>query len=255
MAEQLTPFVEIDADPSHEIADVANVTFFVPCFNEEKHVISVIERLMRVCGGLSLTHEILVFDDGSSDGTVEVVTNFLRNNPQSGVRLLVNRINQGIARNFVEAAFQGRGTYYRMVCGDDVEPDETLQAILSKLGTADIIIPYHTHVEGRPLSRRLISKTYTKLVNMASGKDLHYYNGLPLYRRRDVMRFHVEATGLGFQAEFLLRLLQEKRTYQQIPLTAIDREGSVALSLRNFISVGYTLFKIVAKRVRSSLFG
>jgi len=92
------------------------------------------------------------------------------------------------------------------------------------------------------------------LVNIASGRRLHYYNGLPLFRRRDVMRFHVEATGSGYQAEFLLRLLQEGRTYIEIPLVAEDREGSGSLNLRNFISVGYSIFKIGLRRLREVLF-
>lgn len=259
MAEETLPFVEFYPENGiklpDETPDVADITFFVPCLNEEDHVLSVIDRLIRVCSALSLTYEILVVDDGSTDKTAEIVTQFLTENPNSGVRLLINQENQGLARNFVEAAFQGRGKYFRMVCGDDVEPDDTLTAILSRVGSADIVIPYHTHVEGRSLWRRMISKTYTALVNLASGQKLHYYNGLPLYRRRDVMRFHVEASGLGFQAEFLLRLLQEKKSYVQIPLSALDREGSVALSLRNFVSVGYTLFKIVVKRIRGLLFG
>jgi glycosyltransferase involved in cell wall biosynthesis len=256
--ERYLPFDEVrkhaPADSASGPRNAVDVTFFVPCLNEEKHVVAVIEKLRSVCSDLSLSHEILVVDDGSNDATVERVTAYLDEHTDSPVRLLVNKVNQGIARNFVEAAFQGCGTYYRLVCGDDVEPSETLHAILSNLGTADIIIPYHTHVEGRSALRRIISKTYTKLVNAASGRKLRYYNGLPLYRRHDVMRFHVEATGLGYQAEFLLRLLQEKRTYKQIPLTAEDREGSVALSPRNFVSVGYTLFKILVKRIRGAIF-
>ncbi len=259
MDKNALPFVEIGphtpVDVAPEFSTQVDVSFFVPCLNEEEHVTGVIERLISVCRGLSLSYEILVVDDGSTDKTVETVTAFQDANPDERVRLLVNKVNQGLARNFVEAAFQGRGKYYRLVCGDDVEPDETLHAILSKLGSADILIPYHTHVEGRSLWRRLVSKTYTKLVNITSGQNLHYYNGLPLYLRRDVLRFHVEATGLGYQAEFLLRLLQENRSYEQIPLTAIDREGSAALSLRNFVSVGYSLFKILAKRIRGAVFG
>jgi glycosyltransferase involved in cell wall biosynthesis len=175
--------------------------------------------------------------------------------PGLPLRLFVNPVNRGVARNFIEGAFQARGTYYRLVCGDDVEPVETLHKILERIGAADIIIPYHTEVIGRPLRRRLISRLYTILVNIASGHKLRYYNGLPLYRRRDVMRFHVEATGSGYQAEFLLRLLQEGKSYVEIPLVASDREGSGSLNLRNFVSVGYSIFNIAVRRLRQTLFG
>lgn len=237
-----------------ELSEAIDVSFFVPCLNEEKHVIGTIKKLVSVSAGLGLSYEILIFDDGSTDRTAEKVQTFQAEHNDARVRLLVNKTNQGIARNFVEGAFVGRGKYYRLVCGDDVEPEETLHKILAQAGKADIIIPYHTKVDGRSFFRHLVSRTYTKLVNLASGRNLHYYNGLPLYLRRDVMRFHVEATGLGYQAEFLLRLLQENRSFIQLPLTASDREGSVSLNLRNFISVGYSLFKIFIRRVRNVLF-
>lgn len=232
-----------------------DVSFFVPCYNEERNVTGTIEKIVEAATSLGLTYEILVFDDCSSDRTIEVVTAYRQAHPGVNLRIFANAINVGVARNFIEGAFQGKGTYYRLVCGDDVEPVETLRAILEQAGRADLVIPYHSKVIGRSLHRRLISRLYTILVNLASGRRLHYYNGLPLYRRRDVMRFHVEATGLGYQAEFLLRLLQEGRSFIEIPLVASDRGGSTSLNLRNFVSVGYSIFKIFARRLREVLVG
>ena len=85
-------------------------------------------------------------------------------------------------------------------------------------------------------------------MNIVSGQKLRYYNGLPLYRRRDVLRYHVEATGSGYQAEFLLQLLREHRSFVQVPVDVMDRSGSTALNFRNFLSVGYSMFRIFAKR-------
>jgi glycosyltransferase involved in cell wall biosynthesis len=233
--------------------DLVDVSFFVPCYNEQHNVIGTIQKLVTVAKTLNLTYEILVFDDCSTDDTAKVVNAYQRAHPDLPLRLFVNRINRGVAWNFVEGAFQGSGTYYRLVCGDDVEPIESLQKILEQAGKADIIIPYHTEVVGRPFHRRAISRLYTLLVNVASGKRLRYYNGLPLYCRRDVTRFHVEATGSGYQAEFLLRLLQQDRSFIEIPLIASDREGSGSLNFRNFVSVGYSIVKIALRRLQDLL--
>ncbi len=224
-------------------------SFFIPCYNEERNVASVIEKLVRVCTTQNVSFEILVFDDCSRDRTVDVVRACQGAHPGVPVRLFVNATNQGVARNFIEGAFQARGTYYRVVMGDDVESEETLQKIVALAGQAEIVIPYHTVVMGRPLHRKIISRLYTVLVNFAANRRLRYYNGSPLFQRRDALRFHVEATGLGFQAEFLLRLLQEGRTFIEVPVSASDREGSTSLNLRNFVSVGYSIFKIFMRRV------
>lgn len=232
-----------------------SVTFFVPCYNEERNVLAVIKKLESVGERLALRYEILIFDDFSKDTTLNIVRDYQRSNPNVPLRIFSNDANQGVARNFVEGAFQATGTHYRMVCGDDVESVETLSALLQQMGNADIIIPYHTAVHGRSPWRRLISRAYTVLVNTASGRRLHYYNGLPLFQRRDVMRFHVEATGSGHQAEFLLRLLQEGRSFIEIPVVAEDREGSGSLNFRNFVSVGYSILKILVGRVRHTFYG
>ena len=78
--------------------------------------------------------------------------------------------------------FVPMGRYYRLICGDDVEPIDIARRLLRRIGEADIIVPYFTAIEGRPLHRHVISRVYTWLVNRASGYNLHYYNGCPIYR-------------------------------------------------------------------------
>jgi hypothetical protein len=109
-------------------------------------------------------------------------------------------------------------------------------------------------IRNRPFRRTVISKLYTRLVNLASGYRLAYYNGNPLYLRSHVMRFHVECSGFGYQAEFLTRLISEGATFKEIPLIAYDREGSAAMSLRNLLSVTHSLITIALRRLRIVLF-
>jgi glycosyltransferase involved in cell wall biosynthesis len=238
------------ADPNAPV----HVSFFVPCYNEEPNILGALRKLTEVARRLGVSYEILVFDDCSRDRTVEVVRDYQAAHPDLPIRLFENDKNRGVARNFVEGAFQARGVYYRLICGDDIEPIETHLAVLSRAGEADIVVPYFTQIGGRPWRRDVISKLYTRLVNLASGYGLRYYNGCPLYRRADVMRFHVEATGFGYQAEFLTRLIGEGRSVVEVPVVSIDREGSGSINLRNFVSVGHSLVKIALRRMRVYLF-
>jgi glycosyltransferase involved in cell wall biosynthesis len=233
---------------------VLDISFFVPCYNEEANVLGAIDKLVRACTKLGLSYEILVFDDCSRDRTVEVVENYRSANPGVPVRVFVNSVNRGVARNFFEGAFRARGRHYRLVCGDDVEPLESHERLLQHMGDADVIVPYFTSIKGRPLHRHLLSRAYTWLVNRASGNSLQYYNGCPIYRRFDVLRFHVETTGFGYQAEFLTRLIYEGRSLVEVPLVSIDREGSGSVNIRNGVSVGHSLLKIALRRMRVSLF-
>jgi glycosyltransferase involved in cell wall biosynthesis len=231
-------------------ADALDISFFVPCYNEEHTVTGAMDKLARVAARLNLRHEVLVFDDCSKDRTVEVVKRYQATHPDAPVTLYTNAANRGVARNFVEGAFRARGKYYRLVCGDDIEPEASHIKLLERIGEADIIVPYFTEIGGRKPHRHFISRLFTRLVNVCSGYRLRYYNGCPIYRRHDVLRFHVEATGFGYQAEFLTRLLHERRSFVEVPLVSIDREGGTSLSFRNFVSVGHTLLKIFLRRLR-----
>jgi glycosyltransferase involved in cell wall biosynthesis len=239
------------------VTNEPEITLLVPCLNEETRVIPTLRTIETAMVELGCSYEVIVADDGSTDRTAAVVEDFIKSNPQMPIRLFRNPHNLGMARTFVDMAFRARGKYYRTVCGDNVEPKETIIAICSKRGEADIIVPYHRLLEGKSVMRRLISKTYTFIVNTITGYSLNYYNGLPLYRRFHVMRWAPYNYGFSCQADLITTLLDQGATYIEVPVDASHqtKENSVsALHFRNFVSAGHTLFEMMLRRLRHFLF-
>ena len=231
-------------------ASGVDISFFVPCFNEEHTVTGALDKLDVAARSVGVAYEILVFDDCSLDRTIQVVKDYQARRPDVPLTLFTNAVNRGVSRNFVEGAFHARGRFYRQVCGDDCETLESHAELLRHLGEADLVVPYFTRIEGRKLYRHVISRLYTLLVNAFSGFRLRYYNGCVVYRTADVLRFHVETTGFGYQAELVTRLLNEGRSYVEVPMESRDREGGSSLSVRGFFSVWHTLVKISLRRLR-----
>ncbi|MBM3568771.1 MAG: glycosyltransferase [Alphaproteobacteria bacterium] len=231
------------------MSDPLDVTFFVACLNEERHVAGALDKLAEIGRRLGFSYEILVFDDCSTDRTGEVVLAWRRAHPEVRLLLFRNRVNRGLAHNFVEAAFHGRGRFYRLICGDDTEPVESHLEVMKRMGQADIVLPDYSNAIGKRGLRLILSEAYTMVVNAISGNAIRYYNGCALYRRRDVLRWHVEALGFGFQAELTTRLIHEGRSHVEVKLVAEHRGESRALTLRNFLSVAYSLFKIGMRRL------
>jgi hypothetical protein len=88
------------------------------------------------------------------------------------------------------------------------------------------------------------------LVNLITGYRLHYYNGLAVHLRHNVMRWHPNTPGFGFQADILCHLLDLGFTHLEVPIVAIEQKGkSSALTLRNFLSVASTLVSITNRRI------
>lgn len=239
------------------VREELDLTMFIPCLNEEKRVVPTLETVRAAMAEVSLAYEVIVVDDGSTDRTAAVVEEYCRQHPEMPVQLHRNPRNLGLSRSFVDTAFRGRGRYYRLVCGDNVEPKESMLKILRALGTADIIIPYYPVLPGKSRARKFISRLYTRIVDLLGGYQISYYNGCALYRRFDVMRWASYNYGFGFQAHLITTLLDEGATYTQVPLEGfhLTKDRGSPLNLRNFLSTGHTLCEIFIRRIRRELYG
>lgn len=232
-----------------------DITFVVPCLNEELHVCGTLEHIREAAARTGRTLEIIVFDDHSSDRTAERAEEYARLHPELPIRIFRRERTMGLGRNYVDGAFIGRGKYYKQVGGDDAEPVEMIAAMLERLGQADMIIPY-LEPDTRTLFRRALSRLFTYLMNLTSGYHLHYYNGTVVHLRYNVMHWHSDTYGFAFQAELITRLLIEGATYIELPLEAAEQSGrsSKAFKLHNLLSVAHSMLQILLRRLRFFLF-
>ena len=239
--------------------DQVDISILITCYNEQNFIIETIENVIAALNESNRSYEIIVIDDVSKDNSVNVINAFIQKHPEYPIKLVVNKVNRGLANNFVDGAFLGKGKYYRLCCGDNPEPKETLTHLFRHIGVADLIIPYQKQREvvGKSLYRKLLSRFAVILVNAISGFKIKYYNGSPIFLRYHVMRWSPITYGFGFQMDIITRLFDEGVNYVQIPsFNTIDRKGknTTALSMRNILSVAHTLMEIAIRRVRRLLY-
>lgn len=228
------------------------ISFFVPCLNEEGNVGRAIDTIVAVMNHEKAPFQIIIVDDASTDGTVMKVLERQRQHPEVNFKLVRNKFCRGLGRNYFIAAQRADGEYYMLVNGDAAEPFETIRAIVSERGRADAIVPYFGHKESRTLARRMLSRTFTTIVNFISGNRIQYYNGPVLHRTANVRAWFAETAGFGYQAELLCRLInEEKISVLEIQVANSDREqgASKALRLSNVMSVTNSLIHILLRRM------
>lgn len=244
--------------PSCDSRDGVEITLFVACYNEEPRIAATLTTIRDALARVGTGYEAIVVDDGSTDDSAGAVRRFAAENPGMPIVLHRNEKNRGLARSFVDAAFLGRGRFYRLVCGDNVEDPDTMVRILSERGQADMILPYYPHLPGKSLLRKAVSRAYTLLVDWIGGYRLRYYNGCALYYRYHVMRWAPYDYGFGFQANLITTLLEEGATWKEIPVEGrhtVKEGGKSPLHLRNFLSTAKTLSEIGIRRLRRLFFG
>jgi glycosyltransferase involved in cell wall biosynthesis len=248
------------AQQLHEIADVIepgrqaplDLTICVSCYDERGYIIDTIKTVRAALDEIgTISYEIIIADDCSKDDSGEVVKAFIASHPDARIVLRTNKVNRGLAQNYFDIAYIGKGKYYRLICGDDAEPKDTMLAVFREIGKADIIVPFYISNEGRSAYRKFLSTGYTTLVNLISGFRLQYYNGLAVHLRYNVMRWHPDTRGFGFQADIICKLLEQGSSYKEVPVRTVERRASKsnALTFKNMFSVAHTLANIMFRRI------
>ena len=220
-----------------------SLSIVVPAYNEAGNILATLDAIAAALATLPIDAEILVVDDGSTDDTRELVNAVRPRLP--ALRLLVNDRNLGFGATYRRGVEAASGDYIVMVHGDNAWGPETLQSLFSHVGDADIVIGYTRDMwRSRPVGRTLLSKTFTALVNVITGRRLRYYNGLQVHRAAVLKSLTITSSGYGFQAEVLVKALRGRASYLEVPMVLREREHgeSKAFRLKNAVDVARTLW-------------
>jgi glycosyltransferase involved in cell wall biosynthesis len=229
------------------MSDARSLSVIIPAYREAENIVGTLENVTRALAPLGLEHEILVIDDGSTDGTSEVVLANLPRFPH--VQLLVNDRNRGFGWTYRRGVEAAALAHIVMVHGDNAWGEATLHEFFSRVGEADIIVGYTRDMwQSRTWTRTLVSKTFTLLVNLITRRGLRYYNGLQIHQAPVLKRLQIQSHGYGFQAEVLVKALHAARTVIEVPMDLTERAKgeSKAFRVRNVVDVLKTLTLLCA---------
>lgn len=134
-------------------AEELDVTVVLPVYNEAGHVLSEIDRIRAALEASDYTYEIIVVDDGSTDGSTEVVAEV------EGIRLIRFPRNRGSgsARRAGTAAARGRVTVW--TDADMSYPNERIPELVARLdGGLDQVVGARTSEQGTVRALRVPAK-------------------------------------------------------------------------------------------------
>ncbi len=224
-----------------------SLSIVIPAYCEAENILGTLDNVTGALASLPIDAEIIVVDDGSTDGTADLVRRHADRCP--GVQLLVNERNMGFGWTYRRGVQAASREHVVMVHGDNAWGATTLQELFSHVGEADVIVGYTRDMwKTRSAGRTLLSKTFTLLVNAITRRRLQYYNGLQIHRTAVLRSLSIESTGYGFQAEVLVKSLKCSRTFVEVPMELTERVhgGSKAFRLKNVKDVLQTLMRLCA---------
>ena len=106
------------------------LSIVIPAYNERRRLGPTLERIRDYARRSEMRIEIVVVDDGSTDGTAELVQAFAdEDDAFIGVRLLVNPINRGKGYSVRRGMLHARGEIVLMCDADESAPIEQVDVL------------------------------------------------------------------------------------------------------------------------------
>jgi dolichol-phosphate mannosyltransferase len=233
-----------------------SISFVIPALNEEGNIAEAVREAVAAMRGRFVDHELLLFDDGSTDRTGAIMDELAAADPRH-IRVTHNPAPRNLGGVYKQGIELARMEYIVMVPGDNENPGAALQAPFDAVGRADIVLPYPVNSAVRGFVRHLISRVYVRLLNRLFGLHVRYYNGTVIHRTANLKGLAVKTSSFAYQAEILIKLLCAGKSFVEVPIRIEPpKEGrrSRAFRWKNVMQVGRTLTTLFLDvRIRRAL--
>jgi undecaprenyl-phosphate 4-deoxy-4-formamido-L-arabinose transferase len=215
------------------------VSVVIPVFNEEENLPRLLPRLLPVLDGLARTYEVLFVDDGSRDGSLDILKGFAAAHPGK-VRVLE------LARNFgqhpaILAAFQeARGDVVVTLDADLQNPPEEIPKLIEKIDEGCDVVGGVRQNRHDSFFRRAASRLVNRVTGAITGMRLSDYGCMLRAYRRDVVD---EINASQENATFIPALAQSySRNPAEVPVAHAQRAaGESKYSLYRLVRLNFDL--------------
>ncbi len=164
-----------------------DISVVVPVFNEVESVESLCRRLHEILSGMGRTYEILLIDDGSTDGTFELLAELQRDLPH--FRVIQFRRNFGQTAAMSAGFTHAKGDVVLTMDADLQNDPDDIPYLLEEMddGT-DVVSGWRRDRQDPFFSRRLPSILANALISAITGVKLHDYGCTLKAYRREIVR-------------------------------------------------------------------
>ena len=195
-------------------------SIIIPCFNEEESISMTIKELQ----GLELNCEIIVIDDGSTDGTSKITKKI------NGIKLIQHDENIGYGTAIKTGINNAEYENIVITDADGTYPNDKIPKLVSHLveNNLDMVIGSRTGSNVKiPVIRKPAKWAIGKLANYVTDQKIPDINsGLRVFRKSAFMPFiNIVPEGFSFTTTITLGMLSGGYKVEFIPIDYFRRSG------------------------------
>jgi glycosyltransferase involved in cell wall biosynthesis len=196
----------------------------VPAFNEESTVGGVLRAHVDAGRRIAGEVEVIVCDDGSTDGTPGAIANVAADLPE--VRILRNAPNAGIPATMKRLYSEARGDWVYFTPADGQVPVTALETMWNAREGQALVIGGRVPRKD-PLTRVLIAELYSAGLRLIFGLPVRDIDSVKLYRGEDLRSLTITSRSNFFEAEMLITLCRRHRPVREVTVEHRPRVAGV----------------------------
>jgi glycosyltransferase involved in cell wall biosynthesis len=167
--------------------EACGVSFIIPIYNEEQSLATLLERLFALLQTLNHPAEIIAINDGSTDGSEELLRTAAAAN--SSLKVINFSRNYGQTAALMAGVELASGDIIVSMDADLQNDPDDIPMLLSKLSEGyDVVSGWRKNRNDAAISRNLVSRVANVLISHISGLHLKDYGCTLKAYRRDVIK-------------------------------------------------------------------
>ncbi|MGL5793971.1 MAG: glycosyltransferase family 2 protein, partial [Waterburya sp.] len=177
-----SPSIEDRSFPSMSESAELDLSIVVPIYNEAESVETLVQAIADAVKQTQLNYEIICVDDGSKDGSTEVLTTLARR--RIDLKAVILRRNYGQTAAMAAGFESAVGKVIVTLDGDLQNDPADIPMLLAKLNEGyDLVSGWRKNRQDAALTRLLPSKIANLIIAKVTGVKLHDYGcSLKAYR-------------------------------------------------------------------------
>jgi dolichol-phosphate mannosyltransferase len=237
---------------------VSDSLVIIPTYNEKENV----EKMIRKVFSLPFAFHLLIIDDGSPDGTADIVKSLMTEfNGRLFIEERKGKLGLGTAyiHGFKWALARNYEYVFEMDCDFSHNPDDLIRLREACVKGADVAIGSRYVKDGKienwPKGRVLMSYFASVYVRMVLFVPIHDTTaGFKCYRKRVLERINfddIRFVGYAFQIEMKYTAYRLGFIVVEVPITFTDRtEGVSKMSKGIFKEAFWGVLKMRFKKIK-----